>query len=258
MNIPPEAQIRLERYSDSAGAYVILDSSSPSVYKQLYRAAKAKLKLRIKATVIKAATNLPENIMDQIPPSEDQQKSNVSSEYRPSYLETVLAPNTYQSPGNMKTDGTVKCESTESLISGPKVQIASLPVGSTPPVTWRRPDYPRTTNQSLNDLPTGHFCIDCNHCGQGIQNEHYHCSICDNGDYDLCLDCINSHVNCGEDGHWLIKRSFKDGKLINSTTETIAPKKETLAMLSGEEPKPEPPTSDFGERVCNCCINGEF
>ena len=40
-----------ERYSDSAAAFVRLDSDNAGVYKQLYRAAKAKLKLRIKATV---------------------------------------------------------------------------------------------------------------------------------------------------------------------------------------------------------------
>lgn len=40
-----------ERFSDSAGAYVVLDSANPQVYKTLFRAAKAKLKLRLKATV---------------------------------------------------------------------------------------------------------------------------------------------------------------------------------------------------------------
>jgi next-to-BRCA1 protein 1 len=43
-----------ERYSDSAAAFVRLDSDNSSVYKQLYRAAKAKLKLRIKATVTRS------------------------------------------------------------------------------------------------------------------------------------------------------------------------------------------------------------
>jgi next-to-BRCA1 protein 1 len=30
---------------------------------------------------------------------------------------------------------------------------------------------------------------------------------------------------CGGAGHWLIKRFIKNGKVINSTTETIAPRK---------------------------------
>jgi next-to-BRCA1 protein 1 len=40
-----------ERYSDSSTSYVTLDSDKPQVYKTLFRAAKAKLKLRLKATV---------------------------------------------------------------------------------------------------------------------------------------------------------------------------------------------------------------
>jgi len=55
--IPPTQRVLFERYSDSAAAYILLDENNPSVYKQLYRAAKAKLKLRIKATPISDAIN---------------------------------------------------------------------------------------------------------------------------------------------------------------------------------------------------------
>lgn len=50
--IPEDQTVVFERYSDSAGSYVTLDPKNPAVYKQLYRAAKAKLKLRFKATII--------------------------------------------------------------------------------------------------------------------------------------------------------------------------------------------------------------
>ncbi|KAL1894114.1 hypothetical protein Cpir12675_003802 [Ceratocystis pirilliformis] len=40
--------ILIERYSDSAGRYTIVDPAIPSSYKQLYRAAKAKGKLRVR------------------------------------------------------------------------------------------------------------------------------------------------------------------------------------------------------------------
>ncbi|KAH0551034.1 hypothetical protein GP486_007610 [Trichoglossum hirsutum] len=53
--IPPTQAVVFERYSDSAAAYIVLDENNPSVYKQLYRAAKAKLKLRIRATLISDA-----------------------------------------------------------------------------------------------------------------------------------------------------------------------------------------------------------
>ena len=42
----------LERYSDSAGAYTALDPHNNQAYKTLYRAAKAKLKLRLRVTLL--------------------------------------------------------------------------------------------------------------------------------------------------------------------------------------------------------------
>lgn len=54
LSIPAEQTVVFERYSDSAASWVKLDAANIAVYKQLYRAAKAKLKLRIKATVVPA------------------------------------------------------------------------------------------------------------------------------------------------------------------------------------------------------------
>tara|TARA_R110002003_G_scaffold1005_3_gene21979 strand:+ start:16657 stop:17148 length:492 start_codon:yes stop_codon:yes gene_type:complete len=51
LQIKPDEQVVFERYSDSAASYVTLDSDKPQVYKTLFRAAKAKLKLRLKATI---------------------------------------------------------------------------------------------------------------------------------------------------------------------------------------------------------------
>lgn len=48
--LPSECDCLIERYSDSAGAYIVLDSTNNSVYKQLYRAAKAKQKLKLRIT----------------------------------------------------------------------------------------------------------------------------------------------------------------------------------------------------------------
>jgi next-to-BRCA1 protein 1 len=49
--VQPDEHVVFERYSDSAGAYVVLDSDKPQIYKTLFRAAKAKLKLRLRATI---------------------------------------------------------------------------------------------------------------------------------------------------------------------------------------------------------------
>ena len=50
--IRPSDEVIFERYSDSAGNYVVLDSTNSQVYKTLFRAAKAKLKLRLRATLV--------------------------------------------------------------------------------------------------------------------------------------------------------------------------------------------------------------
>ena len=101
------------------------------------------------------------------------------------------------------------------------------------------------------------FSVYCNNCSESIPNEHYHCSTCDDGDYDLCQSCVNGGVLCGGEDHWMIKRFVKNGKVINSTTETIAPKP------AASEPKaapiiPEDLQVPIATRTCNSCIQGEL
>lgn len=105
-----------------------------------------------------------------------------------------------------------------------------------------------------------------------MANEHYHCSICDDGDFDLCSTCVGSGILCSGQGHWLIKRFIKDGKVISSVTEKIAPKprtkpevldksQPTLGFDTGmpgaftEEKKVEPEEEE-PTRTCNSCIKG--
>jgi hypothetical protein len=113
-----------------------------------------------------------------------------------------------------------------------------------------------------NDFPVGSFCIDCNNCNKSIPDVHYHCSICDDGDFDLCQACVDFGVLCGGEGHWLIKRFIQDGKVINSTTETIEPRK-----IVNSEPQAadnekstlvevEPKIESFS-RTCNACVGGK-
>lgn len=129
---------------------------------------------------------------------------------------------------------------------------------------------------SPDEAPCGSFLIDCNHCGRSIPNEHYHCSICDNGDYDLCPDCLESGVSCPGADHWLIKRFIIDGVVSTSTTETVSPRKpqsedekqegktpEALPAAVSETtpaPKPLPAPSEaevkVNERTCNACFRG--
>ena len=54
----------MERFSDSVGAYTALDQHNSQAYKTLYRAAKAKLKLRLRVTVL-SDTHKPEQKQPQ-------------------------------------------------------------------------------------------------------------------------------------------------------------------------------------------------
>lgn len=118
----------------------------------------------------------------------------------------------------------------------------------------------RNMDQPLNIH--GSYSVFCNECDHAIPDAHYHCSICDDGDFDLCQSCVDSGVLCGGEGHWLIKRIVENGKVINSTTETIAPKatkveneKENLHASTPEAKGDD--ELDLETRTCNSCVGGE-
>lgn len=197
-----------------------------------------------------------------------------------SYLATVL------SPPLPEAQAKVTSHSPSGLASISTVD-ASNPASVEQPIQWFDADFvpnPSCTQDELvldqkdTDLsvvthksPAGAFCIDCNNCGRSVANEHYHCSICENGDYDLCLQCVGSGVTCRSDSHWLIKRFVQDGIVTNGTTETIAPRKPQAEEAKGEKPTKSltQPFSDIQEptstaplaskaedRICNACLKG--
>jgi next-to-BRCA1 protein 1 len=98
------------------------------------------------------------------------------------------------------------------------------------------------------------YSVYCNKCNHPIPDEHYHCSTCDDGDFDLCQDCVAAGELCGGESHWMIKRFVKNGKVINSTTETIAPRttysESKTTLVAVEDTKDEVAAS----RTCNSCI----
>lgn len=130
---------------------------------------------------------------------------------------------------------------------------------------------------SFNKLAS--FAVCCNSCEMTIPNVHYHCSTCDDGDFDLCQSCVDQGITCHGRDHWLIKRSTIHGQLVQSTTETIAPRPKSKPEVKVEttietkvEPKivssvtrpfPRPPPfeplaapwASLGVmRTCNCCV----
>lgn len=136
--------------------------------------------------------------------------------------------------------------------------------------TLRNPSQPLTT-------PGASFTICCNNCDAPIPNAHYHCSKCDDGDFDLCETCYDSSVRCHGDDHWLVKRGVKDGKVTSSSTETVVPKKQK-SIASFFDVKSEPLPSEAKEvpgaftqeireafqqpldlsRTCNSCVTRQY
>jgi next-to-BRCA1 protein 1 len=105
--------------------------------------------------------------------------------------------------------------------------------------------------------PVSIFSVYCNNCEGAIPDEHYHCSTCDEGDFDLCLSCVGDGVTCKGDDHWMIKRFVKNGKVTNSTTETLSPKPKPVASESKTTlVAPEEENVTNATRTCNCCIQG--
>lgn len=149
---------------------------------------------------------------------------------RGSYLDTVLGepvPSAFPPRSSDSASDAFDSNYTyfkEKSETNDPVKEWNEPVGTSPP----------TVNRFCFPGVPGAFCIDCNNCGATIPNEHYHCSICDQGDYDLCPSCVDAGVLCPGEGHWLIKRTINSGVVTNSTTETIAPRKHT-------EPEPAEP-----------------
>ncbi|KAJ5801369.1 uncharacterized protein N7518_003437 [Penicillium psychrosexuale] len=223
LGVPADVNVILERYSDSAGSYVRLDCDNIAVYKQLYRAAKAKSKLRIKVTTLPSKnTSAPTPA-----PSEPTVPMESTNHTRHSYLETVLRPLPPPDTLPLMDSAQFPCSTGEKEFPLGQPRYRNFEMDQ------EKHQFPVISHASSN----GMFCIDCNHCGRSIANAHYHCSICENGDYDLCLLCVGAGASCRGEGHWLIKRTVKDGVVTNSTTETIPPRDQSALEFNPMLPR---------------------
>jgi next-to-BRCA1 protein 1 len=95
-----------------------------------------------------------------------------------------------------------------------------------------------------------------------MEDEHFHCGICDHGDYDLCPSCVNTGIHCPGAGHWMVKRFVKNGLVVNSTTERVGPKSNPEVEQTMEQNIPGAFTKpafveDEPTRTCNCCVKGK-
>lgn len=293
--------MKLERYSDSAGAFIVLEPDNPTVYKTLHRAAKAKLKLRLRVTPLPLESKTDEPNQPSIPGSFVQSSSSPTA--------TITTPSPVPSAGVAAHWATMAPPIVSSQPSSSSGSSSSQ--ARHPPVAVRLPAanlngedaasrararqhfFAELSNISqkrdlalrLKEAPpappaaTGAWSVYCNECDKPMTDEHFHCSICDDGDYDLCQECVSAGKVCPGANHWLIKRTLKDGRVVSSVTEKVAPKprlqnqaeKEKEHEMPGaftEEPKTvvmpqaepsyESTPKPVPTRTCNSCVKGLF
>ena len=214
----------------------MLTRNNPAVYKQLYRAAKSKTKLKLRVSVEqKQKQNSPEQANVRRVTIEDEPEASTKTDGKLSRSEESMPTVNHKHQTIINGVGAVKHKQDNAKAAEPPVCPA-----------------------------TGAFAVFCNSCDKTIPAAHYHCSTCDDGDFDLCQDCVNQGISCYNPGHWLIKRSRNNGEIVYSVTERIAPKPKTskIAPKVPEVPEPMPYVAIGGrpavvaqsKRTCNCCV----
>lgn len=328
--VPADVELLLERYSDSANAYIVLDPINTSVYKQLYRAAKAKQKLKLRVTrkgqapAQEPSVPVPRSVtVEDVPePTPAASAATPKSDAAPMpILVPITTDNDKAANKQPQNEPAKELPSTDTGIDFETSLLASLMkrhaniqdikealedhVPSEPKVD--KADERPSTNASTDGLETWFarastaapclnlerlpphltYAVCCNSCDKTIPGSHYHCGTCDDGDFDLCQSCVDLGITCHGENHWLIKRSVRNGQIIASTTEIIAPKPKTKAkpavvkqpiQQQGPKATPVPEMPDMsclashpisppqplgmlgiGEtnwciRTCNCCV----
>ncbi|KAI9172457.1 hypothetical protein HJFPF1_01959 [Paramyrothecium foliicola] len=295
LHIPAETETLIERYSDSAAAYVLLDTANVAVYKQLYRAAKAKLKLKFRVTLKNTEEKTsPQPVTVEDEPEtatlvenpietkaeENKDKDVLSSSSQTDVSEAPQVPEASPSQGEtvcvdrslpkqwskvyeasaLKQAAGLASESQDLFRQQFESRIQSLMERNAGLATHMAQQQEhcrallnnhRTTNAANTSpgsapwAPACHaagatFAVCCNSCERTMPDAHYHCSTCDDGDFDLCQSCVDQGISCYSNEHWLIKRTIGNGQIIYSTTETIAPKQKAKSEEKKEEPAPEP------------------
>jgi next-to-BRCA1 protein 1 len=277
-----------------------LDRNNTSVYKQLYRAAKAKqkLKLRIstdasdlprgsggpKPATVEDEAEVPQSRKPAAEVKSEQPLISLSPPSRPlqdleealDRLESTMSLNEATEAMKKEHEKITRnldiLEASVNALSGGLNRTGTYGNGC----ELRR--FPTLgsglfgAQGPLSRCPassaTCTYAVCCNICDKTIPGAHYHCSTCDDGDFDLCQECVDQGETCKGSDHWLIKRFVKDGAFINSTTERIPPKPKA-PQTRQESPAPAAPVLQQAERVvpvlrrfvyenmrtCNSCVS---
>jgi len=253
LSIDPETDVLFERYSDSAGSYVALDQTNVAVYKQLLRAAKAKQKLKVRATTMQPVIEESEKPGPKPASVEDEVEEAPTEVSQPTAISTAptTATNTAAEAAiNISGEQSVSLapangdEQPSALPPSPTVLTGSEPTPAVCPALDRSRESLKLVETALEvsahaaataatalspsptscPMPGGLYAVQCNKCEKFVSDAHYHCSACLYGDFDLCQSCVDKGVTCEGADHWLIKRFIQRGVITNSTTERIAPK----------------------------------
>ncbi|KAF2488519.1 hypothetical protein BU16DRAFT_587026 [Lophium mytilinum] len=291
--IPAGQEVVFERYSDSAGAYITLDSENAQVYKTLFRAAKAKLKLRLRAIIVAQDAEPSASAPAPVPVPAAQAPSSRYSLDAPSFttlpgVPALSPPTVVRSCVPPRPAGAYnysrmaafnKAMSEMNQLATPQQPAADKADAEGEAPVPRAFTARENFFTNLNDMPRAadlafrmkdaapppppsnacSWVVYCNNCDNPMANEHFHCSICDRGDYDLCASCVDAGIHCPGAGHWMVKRFVKNGTVVNSTTERIGPKAKVependMPGAFTEEKKPEIEEQDLPTRTCNSCV----
>jgi ankyrin repeat protein len=62
--------------------------------------------------------------------------------------------------------------------------------------------------------------LECDVCTSSIPTiaRHYHCNLCNSGDWDVCEDCRKMGATCMESAHTLVDRTMLDGTWVDVTS----------------------------------------
>ncbi|KAK4121410.1 hypothetical protein N657DRAFT_128434 [Parathielavia appendiculata] len=261
LDIPADAYAVFERYSDSAAAYVVLDQTKVAVYKQLYRAAKAKRKLKLRVTTTREE--------EKQGPKPVSVSNEAEEESRPSVEPTDTEREAEQPVVSDPTPATAEESDSEPTPETRPSKAEETIVQSMKEATETPAAPANFAISSPSDVPSciaacpamrASYAVCCNSCDRTIPDAHYHCSTCDDGDFDLCQDCVDRGVTCKGPSHWLIKRFVKNGVIINSTTERLAPKPKPKPKAPSPAQAPQRIVPVFNDllyasiRTCNCCV----
>ncbi|KAF1834410.1 hypothetical protein BDW02DRAFT_334041 [Decorospora gaudefroyi] len=263
LQIQPDEEVVFERYSDSAASYVTLDADKPHVYKTLFRAAKAKLKLRLKATIpgeepVPAPPAAPTSSHVTLPayaPSIHRMSSDTLTPQANAPVSPVIA----RSPTAKLSDAVSPLKAADSEGEAPVPQSFTARQSLVSILATANYDSGLAFRPKPSNVCTS-WVVYCNNCKEPMEDEHFHCSVCDGGDYDLCPACVDNGIHCPGTGHWMVKRFVKNGNVVNSTTQRLAPKLKAEQDEDQEVPgaftdeKQSVAYEDEPTRTCNCCV----